>query len=316
MPQYTIAAYNLEWMNDMFTGNAVAPEHEARANAIATVIQRIDPHVLAISEAANDVAEHLDFIARFLNGAYTPVQGASRGAQNLVFYVRAPFELVSIDQGSDFYAPWDIDIDSDGVKEHFQWERRPLEAVFRIGNGANAQRVRFILVHTKSKGIFDVVDLASYQNRALGNRKKLIAQATRLRERLDAYLAEADPLPTIVLGDMNDGPGLDAQERVLGASFVETAMGSVFYPDRVFFNALRDVPAADRWTADFPDPIVSSPKGWNHRVWIDHILLGPQLMAGGAPLRFVPGSGAIDERDQAARAASDHLAIHCLLSDD
>ncbi|MDH3692789.1 MAG: hypothetical protein OEU36_25465, partial [Gammaproteobacteria bacterium] len=252
MPNYTIAAYNIRWMNNLFQNNAVTEASEDRANAIAAIINRVDPDVLAISEAANADAEHQDFINTFLAGGYQVVSGASRGGQNLVFYIRDPFQLVEVDNVDNVYEPWNVDIDEDKVEERIRWDRKPLEAVFSIGPDANAQRIRLINVHSKSKGIFDVVDLARFQEISYGNRKKLIAQATHLRERLDDLLAEANPLPTIVLGDMNDGPGLDAYEQRLGKSFVETAMGSVFNPDNIFRNALQHIPDELRWTADFP----------------------------------------------------------------
>ena len=43
MTQYTVAAYNVRWMNSMFAGNAVKPTEVERAEAIAAVIQRVDP---------------------------------------------------------------------------------------------------------------------------------------------------------------------------------------------------------------------------------------------------------------------------------
>ena len=316
MPNYTIAAYNIRWMNRMFQNNAVTENNEDRANAIAAVINRIDPDVLAISEAANNDAEHQDFIDTFLNGGYQVVSGASRGSQNLVFYIRDPFQLVEVDNVDNVYDPWNVDIDEDKVKEHIRWDRKPLEAIFSIGPGANAQRIRFIDIHSKSKGIFDIVDLARFQEISYGNRKKLIAQATRLRERMDELLAEPNAIPTIVLGDMNDGPGLDAFEQRLGKSFVETTMGNVFNPANIFRNALQHIPDDFRWTADFPDPIVNNPRGFNHRVWIDHILVSPDLADPQGPIRLVANSGAIDENDDTAELASDHFAVSCVLTDD
>lgn len=316
MPNYTISAYNIRWMNRMFQNDAVTEANEDRANAIAAVINRVDPDVLAISEAANSDAEHQDFINTFLNGGYQVVSGASRGGQNLVFYIRDPFQLVEIDNFDNVYDPWNVDIDDDAVTERIRWDRKPLEAIFSIGQDTNAQRVRFINVHSKSKGIFDVVDLARFQEISYGNRKKLIAQATNLRERLDDLLTEPNPIPTAVLGDMNDGPGLDAFERRLGKSFVETVMGSVFNPEHIFRNALQHIADEFRWTADFPDPIVNNPRGFNHRVWIDHILVSPTLADPQGQLRLVTNSGEIDENDNVAQMASDHFAVSCVLTDD
>lgn len=313
MPAFTIAAYNIEQMNRMFTGNVLKPEQEVRAQAIAAVIDRLDPHILAVSEAANRDEEHEDFIARFLGGRFRVASGASRGGQNLVYYYRDPVVLESIDQGFDFYQPFNVDVDDDGVTERIRWERKPLEAVFRLGDGPNAASLRTILVHTKSKGVFDVVDLAGFDKVSRGNRKKLLAQAARLRERVDVFLTEDPRVPTVVLGDLNDGPGIEPFEQFLGRSFVETLMGSVFEPRTVLHNAQMDVPANRRYTADFEDPIVNNPLGRRHKVWIDHILLSPDVLEPANPVRLVPGSGVIDAQDSLARAASDHFAVACRL---
>jgi endonuclease/exonuclease/phosphatase family metal-dependent hydrolase len=314
MADFTVMAWNVEWMSTLFDAGLVKPGEIARARAIAKVIKRVNPDVLALCEAANDPAAHQSFIAGFLTGSdYRVAAGKSRGLQDLVVYYRDPFVLEKVDDAFDEYSSWTDDVDADGVLEHFRWERRPLEVAFRVG--PNGPRFRLMLVHTKSKAVFDVVDLAGFQNVSLGNRKKLVAQATRLRRRVERLLD--DRVPLVILGDLNDGPGLDAFERVLGGSFVEILMGSVFEPERVLHNALAWMSrtAADReqlWTADFPDPIVNAQQ-WRHRIWIDHILASPDLIAPGAPLAVVRDSGRIVAKDRTARSASDHFAVHCTL---
>lgn len=318
MPQYRIMVYNIEWMNKMFAQGTIKPSQVERAQSIASVIQQINPDVLGICEAANDPGEHQHFISQYLPGSgYQLALGASRGAQNLVFYYRDPFRVVSIDQGVAYHQPWSDDVDGDGILERFNWERRPLEIVFRIGAGG--PRLRAILVHTKSKGIFSVVDFHTFQKVALANRKKLIAQASRLRGRLDDLLGAQNPLPTTVLGDMNDGPGMDPFERMLGKSFVEQVMGSIYRREWIFRNVLlkRNETPQDRpglWTANFPDPIVSHPYGWKHRVWIDHILVSPHMSEGSNPVRYVTDSGGIGQSSPASRSASDHFPVFCKIA--
>lgn len=313
MAEHVLMAYNVKWMADLFEGGVVKPDQVTRLRAIADVIERVNPSVLALCEAANDRAAHEGFIAAFLpDSGYKLAAGQSRGRQDVVVYHRPPFEVVSIDDAYGYYDAWTDDVDQDGVEERLRWERRPLEIVFRVG--AAGPQFRLIVVHTKSKGIFDVTDLAGFQAVSLGNRKKLVAQATKLRTRLDKLLRAGESL--IVLGDFNDGPGMDAFERVLGGSFVENVMGSVFEPDLILHNTLAWMThnAADRanlWTVEFPDPIVNPQRGLKHRVWIDHILASHDLVRPGAPLRVVRDSGRIAARDPIARKASDHFAVHC-----
>ena len=119
---------------------------------------------------------------------------------------------------------------------------------------------------------------------------------------LNQLLQEQNQIPTVVLGDMNDGPGLDPFEMMVGKSFVETVMGSVYNPSGIFHNALwwmtKDKERKkELWTADFPDPIVSHPYGYKHRVWIDHILLSPDMLKNDNSVRYVKDSGMIASKN-------------------
>lgn len=318
MSQFTVMCYNIEYMNRMFENNAVKPNQRQRAQKIAKVIQDIGPNVLGICEAANSPDEHAHFIDNYLTGSeYRLASGTSRGGQNLVFYYRDPFSVVSIDDAFSFYDPWTADIEDDGLKEHHKWERKPLEVLFKIG-GDDAQ-LRIILAHTKSKGVFSVVDLYDFQKIALANRKRLVGQAIRLRERLEQLIHGPDPV--VVMGDMNDGPGLDPFERMVGRSFVETTMGSIYNPGGIFHNVLwwmsgSSASRKELWTADFPDPIVEHPLGYRHRVWLDHILVSPDMLNADSKVRYVMDSGAIGEKNRDSREASDHFPVYCKIEVD
>jgi hypothetical protein len=174
MPEYTIMCYNIEHMNKMFENNTVKEEQRDRAKKIGAIIEKINPSILGICEAANSPEEHKHFIETYLsNSNYKLAHGISRGAQNLVFYYQDPFSVISVDNDISFYKPWEDDIDEDGLKERYKWDRIPLEVVFKTNGG---QKLRVILVHAKSKGVFSVVDLYNYQKIALANRKRLVSQ--------------------------------------------------------------------------------------------------------------------------------------------
>jgi endonuclease/exonuclease/phosphatase family metal-dependent hydrolase len=90
--------------------------------------------------------------------------------------------------------------------------------------------------------------------------------------------AETAPIPLIVCGDINDGPGLDASEKRLFGSGIERLMGTVWKPELCLHNALFDslkdkekinLDFASITTASFQDPIFNNT--WQ-REWIDHIL--------------------------------------------
>ena len=58
---------------------------------------------------------------------------------------------------------------------------------------------------------------------SIDNRRKQLAECHWLRLRAKDHLAAADSL--IVMGDFNDGPGIDQYEQVFGRSGVEVVMG-------------------------------------------------------------------------------------------
>jgi hypothetical protein len=292
--------YNIAWMNRMFQDGQVKEGKREQARSVSEVISRIHPHILGICEAANQKDEHEHFIRQYLSNDYSVCMGTSRGGQNLVYYYRDPVHVVSVDTHISHYGPWTIDIDDDGLDERHKWERKPLEAVFELGQ--NGPSFMAIFVHAKSKIIASVVDFHNFQKIALSNRKKLVAQAEHLRSRLDDLLDQDTALPLMVMGDMNDGPGLDPFEKMVGKSFVEAVMGSVFEPSKILHNVLYWMANGGReireqlWTTDFADPIVSAPFGGKHRVWLDHILISPDMLNATGQVSYLMDSGKIGKK--------------------
>jgi endonuclease/exonuclease/phosphatase family metal-dependent hydrolase len=174
--------------------------------------------------------------------------------------------------------PFHMDTDRDGLDEMHKFERRPLYAELHLHNDA---LFRILGVHLKSKGIYNALEWSAWWARAEGNRKRLLAQCFRLRERfLNPFLSddETADIPLLVCGDVNDGPGFDASEMRLRASGIERLMSSNWRPQLSLGNALYDsLDEDDREsldfssieTASFKDPIFDNVY---QRVWIDHIL--------------------------------------------
>ena len=317
MSEYTIMSYNIENMKKLFYKGKFHPEAQERAGHIASTIIKYSPHILGIVEASDKVTNHEYFIENTsLSGpGYKIAKSAHRrGKQDLVYYYREPFDPVSLDAGYEFYEPWIEDIDSDGIKEVFEFERKPLEAVFRI-TGTDIQ-LMIILVAAKSKGVFYSNDLINHEHLAIANRKKLLAQAGRIRMRVESLLDSDPAVPLIVMGDFNDDPGMDSYERFLGASSVETVMGSIYEPDRILHNALWHITKTDRakelWTMAYPDLIIRNMD--LHRAWLDHIFISPGMLDQSTVLKYVMDSGQIAEKDEAAAAASDHFPVYCTLA--
>jgi endonuclease/exonuclease/phosphatase family metal-dependent hydrolase len=176
-----------------------------------------------------------------------------------------------------FEDPFQADSDGDGIKELYEHYRPPLEAEITRADGGAA--FRLMVVHAKSKGIFNAMDRVHFERTSARNRRKLFAECHSIRQRVDDWLD--DDLPCVVMGDVNDGPGFDFYEGRFGRSAVEVIMGDIFAPDRILRNHL----GAPKWgrfgwepsTARFTDSFT----GDKVNALIDHILASRHLVPAG-----------------------------------
>jgi len=298
----------------MFKKNSFIDTELARGEAAASTLADTAPHIVGIIEGSDKLGDHQHFLdnsalAQFNFSIAKSVH--KRGKQDLVLYYREPFEIVSIDEHYDFYADWLEDIDGDTIKEQLHFERKPLEVLLRDTN--TGKELLVIVVSFKSKGVFSITDIHLYEHIALANRKKQYGQAKKVRQRIDQILKEQPDLPFIVMGDINDEPGLDHFQKIVGASTVETIMGDLFHPDKILHNTLwhykESGNAKDLWTTEYPDPIVTNFS--KHRAWLDHIFVSPSMMHNNGTVQLVKDSGAIGEKSVRASMASDHFPIYC-----
>ncbi|MBN2342557.1 MAG: endonuclease/exonuclease/phosphatase family protein [Deltaproteobacteria bacterium] len=311
---YRIASYNIENMRQLFKKNRFTDESLAKAEAAAATLADSAPHIAGIVEASDRLGDHQYFLDNTPLSPFSFQVAKSnhkRGKQDLVMYYRHPFEVVSMDDNVSFYNDWLEDIDNDSIKEQLHYERRPLEVIFR--NTQTGKELLIIVASFKSKGVFLTTDIHQYEYLALANRKKLYGQAKKVRERIDCLLDASPDLPFIVMGDLNDEPGLDHFEKILGASAVETITGNIYYPQKILHNTLWHYKESGRekelWTTEYPDRIVANFS--MHRAWLDHIFVSPAMLRDTSPIRLVKDSGAISEKTDTAKLASDHFPIYC-----
>jgi endonuclease/exonuclease/phosphatase family metal-dependent hydrolase len=119
-----------------------------------------------------------------------------------------------------FDRAYHYDLDTDAAPEVIRFDKPPLELAVDVPGG----RLRLIGAHLKSKVPRGAGDAAQETRVAIENRRKQLAQCLWLRARVERHLAAGDDL--IVLGDFNDGPGLDEYERLFGRSGVEIVLGA------------------------------------------------------------------------------------------
>jgi hypothetical protein len=81
------------------------------------------------------------------------------------------------------------DADDDGIDENYAFERKPLYVQVNPEGGSS---FRILGLHLKSKGIFGAYEWSKWWQIADANRRKILAQATRIRLGfLDPYMIQA-----------------------------------------------------------------------------------------------------------------------------
>ncbi|MGJ5620293.1 endonuclease/exonuclease/phosphatase family protein [Sulfitobacter sp. MF3-043] len=245
-----IATYNVEWFSSLFNSNNKlfndngwsARYNVTRADqtaALGVVFQALDADAVMIIEAPDQnrkqsTVKSLEaFAAHFGLRARDAVMGYSNETQQEIALLFDPDALVahhdpqgafSGAEGATGAPRFDgalrIDLDIDATEDLVVFSKPPLELSVTTKSGF---AFRMIGAHLKSKAPHGAKTPAEIMSFGIANRRKQLAQAIWLRARIDEHLAAGTPL--IVLGDLNDGPGLDEFESLFGRSSVEIVMG-------------------------------------------------------------------------------------------
>jgi len=290
-----ICSVNVEWMNDWFTPDAEPAAFRPQfrrdgqlndtaetAGRLAAMLRAIDAGIVAIQEGPSRAAELALFVDEYLDGAYEFFHGDSGGQQKLALLYREVTSAARVEPEA-LVSEWEADVDGDAILDTYRFTRTPLVVDLMFGD----QPLQLIVAHTKSNFINMGRDLwenpatrQAFIVEALTNRRRISAEGMRIRRYLDARLAADAAAPIIVLGDLNDGPGLDYfEELYLTHNVTDIVVGSAYRPEWQFTHAQHDVPAARRYTAVFEDFV---PTRVLRRLLLDHILLSPRLRGSGA----------------------------------
>jgi len=326
MPTVRIANANLEWMNFWFTNDSdpvgwkttfvqdgQTNDTAETALRAAQMIRAIDPDILGVEEGPSREGELALFIKDHLSdGAGQPLYNFflsdSGGAQRVALLYK-PGSVTSASLAphptiAGLIDPWEADVDGDmHLEPDYQFTRNPLVVDLKLGT----HPLQVIVAHTKSSFVNNGAGLWSnpvtrqdYVIAALKARRRNGTEGMRMREYLDAKLAATARADIVVLGDLNDGPGLDYfEKRYLAHNVTDILLGSAFQPERMFTHAQHDVPADRRYTAVFDDFVENVS---NKKLLLDHVLLSPGLLASSS-LRRVAGSGAIHHAEYDAHVS-------------
>ncbi len=254
-----IATYNVEWFSALFgpqdvllLDDGASGRHDVtrreQAEALKTVFRALDADAVLVVEApdqgsdTNTVAALKAFAAFAGLRTNEAVMGFANETQQELALLYDPAVLTarhapqSSAEAPRFDDVFHIDLDIDATRDKVRFSKPPLELEIVTQSGA---ALRMIGVHLKSKSPHGAKTRDQIMRLAIANRRKQLAQAIWLRRRVEDVLADDTSL--IVLGDLNDGPGLDEYEALFGRSSVEVVMGPQHEAGRQLYDphALR-----------------------------------------------------------------------------
>lgn len=300
-----IATYNVEWFNALFDDaghplddDALSGRHGVSRGdqlaALGTVFAALDADAVMVVEAPDTnktrstVTALEGFAARFELRARKALIGFANDTQQEIALLYDPDVLECAHdpvgestgkQGSSdaprFDGVFRIDLDIDATEDKVEFSKPPLEVAVRTKSGFE---LRMLGAHLKSKAPHGARSHDQAMRMGIANRRKQQAQAVWLRQRLKQHLQQGTPV--IVLGDLNDGPGLDEFEHLFGRSSVEIVLGEGGDGAPVLFDphakrALTRRLGAMNTTARF---YISQEKRYLQAL-LDYIMVSPELAA-------------------------------------
>ncbi|MEO1563727.1 MAG: endonuclease/exonuclease/phosphatase family protein [Pseudomonadota bacterium] len=292
------AAYNIEWLDDAFTNqNEPKADHKRyksaplpQVEALGNVLAELDADVIGITEGPNTAAG-ADGVKSTVKCLERLAADAGLRARKALIGFNAGRQEIALmfdpDKVTAKHAPsgraatskpkfdedFQLDADLDGLDEIHKHDRPPLEV--KLTRKDTDTVMNLFVVHAKSKGIFNNTDRLHWERQSERNRRRLYAQAASIRDRVDDKLSKGEPV--VVMGDINDGPGMDEHEAKFGRSAVEVIMGDIFEADKIL-NCLAGRPKWGQYgwkpsTARFTDNYTGDPVN----VMIDFILTSQDI---------------------------------------
>ncbi|MGB8814712.1 MAG: endonuclease/exonuclease/phosphatase family protein [Paracoccaceae bacterium] len=334
------ATYNVEWFNGLFDDQArLLRDSEPSAryeisratqlDALGIVFNALNADAVMVIEAPDTNGKRSSvtalerFAAHYGLRARRAVTGFPSETEQEISLLYDPDRLtakhdpIGEPMGKRRHVPvprfdgtFRYDQDTDAGNAPMRFSKPPLELDVRTAEG---RALRIIGVHAKSKAPHGARNAADAMAINLENRRKQLAQCLWLRQRVAGHLQAGDSL--IVLGDFNDGPGLDEYEHMFGRSGVEIVLGNDADPTMQLFDphaqmALTQKVGLVPTTARF----YLAPKQRFFEALLDFIMVSPDLAATHPSWRIWhplndPTCWKAPELRDALLAASDHFPV-------
>jgi len=334
-----LATYNVEWFNALFDDNGKLLADDERSarykisraeqlTALGIVFTAMDADGVIIIEAPDTGSRRStvraleNFATHFGLRTRRAIIGFVSDTEQEIAFLYDPDRIKAAHKplGPPPSAPdpaaaprfdgvFRVDLNVDAQPERIRFSKPPLELELR-----SAGRIlRLIGVHAKSKAPYGARGKAAITRIAIENRRKQLAQCLWLRARVEEHLDAGDSL--LVMGDFNDGPGLDEYEKLFGRSGIEIVMGADEDTTRQMTEPNASLVLASRvgialTSARFYD----REKRRYFGALLDFILVSPDLARTGPRWRIWhplddPDCWRIPELREALLTASDHFPV-------
>lgn len=324
-----IATYNVEWFDALFddSGALLADDkwssrHDItriqQIEALGIVFTAMDADAVMIIEAPDThrrrsgIAALETFASTFELRARKAEMGFVNNTQQEIALLYDPDVLEArhdpqANGTPQFDDVFKIDLDVDATHDKVRFSKPPLEIAAKTVGGTS---FRMIGTHLKSKAPHGAKGRDAVMRLSIANRRKQLAQAIWLRHRVDENLAAGESV--IVMGDLNDGPGLDEYENLFGRSSVEIILGegeTALYDPHAAQALVRRL-GAQPTTARF---YLGHEKRYLQAL-LDYVMVSPDLRARGPSWRIWhpfedPHCWQSPELCDALLTASDHFPV-------
>lgn len=340
MTRLRLATYNVEWFNNLFDDhgrllddNGSSARYQVTRGeqlaALGIVFTALDADGILIIEApdTNGKRSTVKALERFaatmgLRARKALIGYPSETEQEIAFLYdpdrltvrHDPQGTPATSHGSTeaprFDTTFRYDLDADNISETIRFSKPPLELAITTAQG---RELRVIGVHAKSKNPYGAVGREAQIRLSIENRRKQLAQCLWLRQRVEDHLRAGESL--VVLGDFNDGPGIDEFEKLFGHSGVEIVLGTTPDPalhltDPHAAMALQSRVGLAPTTARF----YLAPQKRFFEALLDFVMVSPDLAARNPDWRIWhpfndPAVMAVPELREALLQASDHFPV-------
>lgn len=334
------ATYNCEWFNSLFdddgrllADNLPSSRYDVtrvgQLAALGSVFTALDADAVMVIEAPDTNGKRSSvkalerFAAHFHLRTRRAITGFRSDTEQEISLLYDPDRISAVHDPKGeamgkrrhvkvprFDGSFRYDQDTDAGNEPLRFSKPPLELELTTAAGRS---LRMIGVHAKSKAPHGARNDKDALAINLKNRRKQLAQCLWLRQRVTGHLEAGDSL--IVLGDFNDGPGLDEFEQLFGRSGIEIVLGHDQLPALQLFDPHAEMALTQR-VGIMPTSarFYLAPLQRYFEALLDFIMVSPDIAATAPRWRIWhplndPACWKAPELREALLTASDHFPV-------